>query len=222
MTLAQAKSFANKISEAFPSGQAAVKLKQAVMKESGALLKVDLPSTQTTVLFSSIGINYKNPSFYNLLVANYLLGGSGFSSVIIQAMRENTGLVYSAQTTIKRLSLRGPFFLWFQTKSDQKDKAIQLARKTLGDFLKQGVSGKVFLQAKKTIIGSFPLQFSSNSLITDALSRIAFYHLPFSYLDDFVPNIKNVSQQDMMQSIRKLISLDSLITVEVGPNAKGK
>ena len=59
-------------------------------------------------------------------------------------------------------------------------------RATLQDFLANGPSEDELAKAKQNIVGGFPLRIDSNRKILDYLATIGFYHLPLTYIDDFV------------------------------------
>jgi zinc protease len=110
----------------------------------------------------------------------------------------------------------GAFEIGLQTKKEQADEALQLARKTLVDFIAKGPTEKELLAAKQNIIGGFPLRIDSNRKILDYLSLIGFYDLPLTYLDDFTHNIDKVTTAQIRSAFSRHIDPQAMATVIVG------
>jgi zinc protease len=110
----------------------------------------------------------------------------------------------------------GAFQIGLQTKKEQADEALQLARKTLADFIAKGPTEKELQAAKQNIIGGFPLRIDSNKKIIGYLSVIGFYDLPLTYLDDFTRNIDKVTTAQIRDAFARHIDPQAMATVIVG------
>ncbi len=143
-----------------------------------------------------------DPDFFPLYVGNYILGGGGFESRLMNEMREKKGLAYSVYSYFMPLKQPGAFQIGLQTKKEQADEALQLARSTLAEFIAKGPTEKELLAAKQNIIGGFPMRIDSNRKILDYLSVIGFYDLPLTYLDDFTRNIDRVTVAQIRDGVR--------------------
>ena len=62
---------------------------------------IDKDISQANIILGSLGINRQNPDFYALQVMNYILGGGGFSSRLMDDIRENRGLAYSVSSSFQ-------------------------------------------------------------------------------------------------------------------------
>jgi zinc protease len=218
LTLKQAHALSSKVSQSFSEGLSAAPISGAPVVKKSKTIHISFPAKQTTVLIASPGIAYHDPSFFPLFVGNYVLGGSSLSSILNDQMREKRGLVYGVNSVFRRMSLAGPFYIWFQTKSDQTKEAVTLATDTLKKFMSTTMTPSKLMIAKKSIDGSFPLAFASNQGILGVLTNIAFYKLPDNYLDNFKRKINEVTSKKINAAFNKTISVNKLITIEVGPN----
>lgn len=54
--------------------------------------KIDRELTQATIILGHRGISRDNPDYYAVSVMNYILGGGGFASRLVQNIRDNKGL----------------------------------------------------------------------------------------------------------------------------------
>jgi zinc protease len=154
--------------------------------------------------------------YFPLYVGNYILGGGGFVSRLMNEVREKRGLAYSVYSYFMPMQQPGAFQIGLQTKKEQADESLKLVRETLRAFVDKGVTEKELLAAKQNIIGGFPLRIDSNKKIIDYLSVIGFYDLPLTYLDDFTARVDKVTTRQIQDAFKRRIDPDSLATVIVG------
>src|SRR5690606_15861529 len=138
-------------------------------------------------------------------VGNHVLGGGGFTSRINEEVRQKRGLAYSAYSYFSPMLRAGPFVVGMQTQAAQAKDALEVVRKTVGDFVAQGPTAKELAAAKKNIVGGFPLRIDSNRKIHEYLAVIGFYRLPLTYLDDFTKNVERVSADDIRAAFQRNI-----------------
>ena len=74
--------------------------------------------------------------------------------------------------------------------------------------------------ARQNLVGGFPLRIDSNRKILDYLAVIGFYHLPLTYLEDFVPSVEKVTIADIRAAFAKRVDPAHMATVIVGADAK--
>ena len=88
-------------------------------------------------------------------------------------------------------------------------------RATLQDFLANGPSEDELAKAKQNIVGGFPLRIDSNRKILDYLATIGFYHLPLTYIDDFVPRVEKVTLAEIRAAFARRVDPAHMVTVVV-------
>ena len=174
------------------------------------------PASQSHVLIGAPGIKRDDPDYFPVFIGNYILGGGGFASRILEEVRQKRGLAYSAYSYFSPLKQPGPFVMGLQTRKDQAGEAVAVVRATLKDFVAQGPTADELKEAKQNIGGGFPLRIDSNRKILDYLGVIGFYRLPLTYLDDFVPNIEKVTLADIRSAFARHVDPERLVTVIVG------
>jgi zinc protease len=116
----------------------------------------------------------------------------------------------------------GPFELGLQTKREQTDDALKVARDTVRQFVADGPSEAELTQAKSNLTGGFPLRIDSNSKILDYLSIIGFYRLPLDYLDTWVERVNAVDVAAVKQAFTRRVDPDRLVTVVVGAGSSAR
>jgi len=213
---AEAEAIAQNLTAQLPPGGASSEIAQVVMQSSASTLRIPHPATQSHILVGAPGVARSDKDYFPLYVGNYILGGGGFVSRLMQEVREKRGMAYSVYSYFIPMQQPGAFQIGLQTRKEQADEALQLVYKILREFIDKGVTEKELDAAKQNIINGFPLRIDSNKKILDYLSVIGFYHLPLTYLDDFPARISKVTVADISAAFKRKVNPDVLATVIVG------
>ena len=184
--------------------------------------KMDKKITQANIAMGDVGISRGNPDFYAVVVMNYILGGGGFSSRLMDNIRDNRGLAYDVHSTFSAQKDPGAFRIWTQTKSESANEAIAEIFKELNRIRTETVSDKELTDAKAYLTGSFPLRMDTSSKIALMLTNIEFYGLGLEYPREYVRLVNAVSKDDILRVARQYIHPDHMIIVVLGDQEKIK
>jgi zinc protease len=212
----EARRIAEKTVGRLPAGEAPPHLPPVAEFSAASRKQISFPATQTHILMGEPGTWRGDPDYFPLLVGNYTLGGGGLVSRLAEEVREKNGLSYSVYSYFYPLRVPGPFVVGLQTKNETRDRALDIARKVVADFVAKGPTPRELDAAKKNITGGFPLRLDSNGKITENLAVIAFYGLPLTYLDDFIPRVEAVTAEQVRDAFRRRVHPDKMLTVTVG------
>lgn len=174
------------------------------------------PATQSHILLAYPGLQRDDPDYFPLLVGNHVLGSGGFTSRLMEEIRQKRGLAYSVHSSFAPLKEEGPFEIGLQTRKEQSEEALALTQKVLSDFVANGPTEKELNAAKQNIIGSFPLRIDSNKKIVGYLALIGFYKLPLTYLDDYIKAVGKVTVAEIKDAFQRRIDPKGMVTVVVG------
>ena len=177
---------------------------------------IEHPATQSHLQIGAPGIKRDDPDYFPLFVGNYILGGGGFASRMLDEVRQKRGLAYSAFSYFSPMKERGPFIIGLQTRKDQSGAALAVVRATLKEFLAKGPTTDELKRAKQNIVGGFPLRIDSNRKILDYLGVIGYYRLPLTYLDEFVPRVEKVTIAEIRNAFARRVDPERMVTVIVG------
>ncbi len=216
---AEAEAIAQNLTENLPAGGASRRIAKVVMQTSSSEQRIPHPATQSHILIGAPGIARNDPDYFPLYVGNYILGGGGFVSRLMQEVREKRGMAYSVYSYFIPMQQPGAFQIGLQTKKEQADEALQMVRSTLRDFIAKGVTEKELRAAKQNIVNGFPLRIDSNKKILEYLSVIGFYELPLTYLDDFPGKVEKVTAAEIHAAFKRRVNPDVMATVIVGAPA---
>ena len=218
VTRDEAAAIAEAVTAGLPAATgAAPSLPPVQQPSAGAARWIRHPASQSHILIGAPGISRDDPDYFSLFVGNYVLGGGGFQSRLVEEVRTKRGLAYSAYSYFSPMLREGPFVIGMQTKGEQAGDALGVVRKTLADFVAQGPTAKELAAAKKNIIGGFPLRIDSNRKIHEYLALIGYYRLPLTYLDDFVKNVERVTAESVKAAFQRRVHPERMVTVVVGP-----
>jgi zinc protease len=220
---AQAEVIAEQLTAQLPPGAAPAALPPVATKIAASEQRIAHPASQSHILIGAPGMARSDPDYFPLYLGNYILGGGGFVSRLMNEVREKRGMAYSVYSYFMPMKQPGAFQIGLQTKKEQADEALQVVRATLAEFIAKGPVEKELVAAKQNIVGGFPLRIDSNRKILDYLSVIGFYDLPLTYLDDFPRKVEQVTVAQIREAFARHIDPNAMATVIVGaPNGPDK
>ena len=221
VTRAEAETIAQQLTGQLPQGSEVARIPPVTMQIKASEQRIAHPATQSHILIGVPGMARNDPDYFPLYVGNYILGGGGFVSRLMNEVREKRGMAYNIYSYFVPTLQPGVFQIGLQTKKEQADEALQLVRATLREFIAKGPTAKELQAAKQNIIGGFPLRIDSNRKILEYLSVIGFYGLPLTYLDDFTAKVDKVTVAQIHDAFKRRVNPDAMATVIVGaPDGK--
>ncbi|WP_293766080.1 pitrilysin family protein [uncultured Aquitalea sp.] len=203
--------------QGLPKGGAAAWRDVPVVPESaGRIEHIAHPGAQTHIALGASILRREDPDYYALVVGNYVLGGGGFDSRLMEEVRAKRGLTYGVSSHFIPLEQAGPFALSLSTRNDQAASALKVVRQTLANFVEQGPTEAELKQAKDNILGGFPLRYDSNAKLLSYLSVMGIYSLPDTYLDDYQKAVAELTVVQVRDAWRRRIHPDKLALVTAG------
>ena len=165
---------------------------------------------------AQLAIGFKDPDYFPLYVGNHILGGSGFGSRLLEEVRVKRGYAYSAWSYFVPQRMRGAFIVGFQTRIDQADDALMLARRLIAEYIENGPNDDELELSKQHIKGSFPLRVASNAQISNWVRRIIVEKLALDYTRTFTDKTEQINQEQIIKAFKKHIHTDKMVAVIVG------
>lgn len=211
----QADAIARQLTARLPQGEPLPPLPDVTQVQAKEE-RVAHPASQSHILVGAPALSRGDPDFFPLTVGNYVLGGGGFVSRLMQEVREKRGLSYSVYSYFNPLAQPGPFQIGLQTSRSQTDQALKVVRETVADFLRNGATEKELQAAKDNLIGGFPLRIDNNRKILANIAVIGYYGLPLDYLDTWTEKVARVTRADIQAAFQRKVAVDRMATVIVG------
>ena len=218
----QARKIANQVVGDLSKGDKPDVLPEPKMLSKAEHIKHVHPTTQSHLLAGVIGLKRGDDDYFPLYVGNHILGGSGFSSRMMDEIREKRGLAYSAYSYFSPMRVMGPFQLGAQTRNEKAEETLGLIKEVLSKFINEGPTADELEHTQRNITGGFPLKLDSNKDIIQYLAMIGFYELPLEYLDTFNQHINDVTIEQIKDAYKRRVDTEKLLTVVVGAEVKEK
>jgi zinc protease len=190
--------------------------------DKNVVRKIHKDITQANIAMGHLGISRKNPDYYAVMIMNYILGGGGFSSRLMDTIRDNKGLAYDVHSAIVALKEPGRFEITIQTKNETANEVIAESLKEVGRIRSELVGEKELADAKAYLTGSFPLRMDTSAKIAGMLVSIELYDLGLDYPQKYAAIINSVTREDILRVAKKYLHPDRMVIVVVANQEKAK
>ena len=172
--------------------------------------------TQTEMLFALPGPKRNDPDYYATEVANYILGGGGFASRLMQEVRDKKGLTYGISTYLspsEHAAIVGGSAAVVNPKAAE---ALNVILETMRRFHDVGPMPREVAAAKDFLTGAMPLALTSTDKIASFLVTMQREKLGRDYLDRYEKLIRSVSDNDIQRVLERFFNPDKMTIVMVG------
>jgi zinc protease len=178
------------------------------------------PIPQATAVFGHAGIRRDDPEYFTAVLLNHTLGGGGFSSRLMEEVREKRGLTYGISTSLAPISQEGLLLGQIASDNGKMRQALDLTHEVWASLAKDGVTDKELKDARDYNTGSFPLQLDSTRKLSSLLVAMQYYNLGQDYLNRREGLLRKVTQEDIKAMAARLLKQEDLLVVIVGDKEK--
>ncbi len=178
------------------------------------VIELDVP--QSAAVFGHAGLARDDPDFIAAYVMNYVLGGGGFASRLMEEVREKRGLAYSVYAY---LSVRDETALYLggvRTANERMAETLEVIKAEWARMASDGITAEELDRAKRYLTGAFPLRFDSNAKIANYLVFMQEENLGIDYLERRNGLIEAVTLVDVKRVAARLLKPENLSIVVVG------
>jgi zinc protease len=175
-----------------------------------------MPNPQSVVHFGFQGLKRSDPDFIPAYILNYVVGGGGFSSKLMQEVREKRGLAYSVYTYLYPLDKAGIFAGGVATENKSVGRSLEIIKSELERASKEGLTEQELRTAKDYLIGSFALRFDTSGKIAAQLLAIQLDHLGIDYIERRNGEIEAVTVAGIKRIAKRLLEPKNLIVTVAG------
>lgn len=182
---------------------------------TGATTVIDWDSPQTVVRFAQQGLPIDDPDYFAAVVLNHILGGGGFSSRLMDEIREKRGLTYGIGTSLSNQVLADSWGGGMATANDRTAEAVALLRETWAR-LRDGVSEQELTDAKTYLTGEYPLRFDGNRRISGILVGMQLMGMTPDYINTRNARVEAVTAADVRRVAQRMLDPVALEFVLVG------
>ena len=181
---------------------------------------VDRPnSEQSNVLLGSLLFNRKNTEFERFQVMNKILGG-GSSGRLFMKLREEKGFTYGAYSMMSCFKEAGAWQASAEVRTEVTTEALDTFFEQFQEIQNEPVSDEELKNAKRYLIGSFPIKNETSAAMASLELQKKLYKLPEDYWNSYLKKIDKVSKSDVNEMAKGYLNLEKIAIVVVGDAKK--
>jgi zinc protease len=184
----------------------------------------DVPATgrvQSTVeLTETTAVKRTGADWPALQVANTILSGGFYSSLLYHDLREVRGYVYFVSSSLSTGKTRSTFSLSYGSDPDKIVPAQQLAVADLRRMQTEPVAADRLLRAKAQLMGDIPIALQSYDGVGSILHRYASFGLPLDQNLIDAHRELAVTPAQISAAMRKWIRPGDFVRIVTGPGPK--
>jgi zinc protease len=128
-----------------------------------------VPSPQSQIILGQPGITPNDPNWEAAQIVLRILGGGGFSSRLMEAVRVQRGLTYGIGVGLDSLFGGGVITCGFATENARVAEALDVTKAVWSDMAASGPTAAELEEAVAFLTGSLPLQFTDSRRIASTL-----------------------------------------------------
>ena len=177
---------------------------------------IDLDVPQTVLRFVGPGLMRHDPDFIAGSVLNHILGGSAFTSRLFMEVREKRGLAYGVSSSLMPLRQGAMLVGGTATKNERAAESMSVIREEMAKLANEGPSEHEVAEAKRYIIGSYPLRFDTSPKIASELLGLAVSGFEPEFLSERNSLFAAVTLADVKRVAERLFGDPRLLVQAVG------
>jgi zinc protease len=182
------------------------------------ILVVDRPDLkQTRIHLAHEGIARTDPDRIAASLMNSVLGGGGFSSRLMQRVRQDSGLTYGVYSAFHLRRGGGSFAVSTFTRNVEVRTVIDLVLDEIEGVRVQPPTESEMEAARALAIGNFSLSLETSDAVLGGLVNLDVYGLPEDSLDSYRRRVRATTTADAERLALKLLHPERSVIVLVGP-----
>jgi zinc protease len=184
------------------------------------VIAIPKATPQSKILVGGHGYQRLSPQEYSLRMVTQTLSGMGVGR-LYKEVRDARGLAYSAYAMLHSGPTTGMFIAGADTKPEQTTAALEAILRILEETAStKPPTASELSVASDMYLNSFAFRFDSPEKIVSEKATFDTFGFPDDYLDTFRSNIAKVDGPAALAAAKKLMQMDELQIVVVGPLEK--
>ena len=221
ITVAKAQQLATQYFGAWPKGNTPAPSFEASKPPAKTFIAIiDRPnSVQSVINFSTpVVLKPGTPDAIPASLMNSILG-SGFSSRLVQNLREKYGFTYGASSSLRTDKLVGAFSSSASVRNEKTDSAIAQFLHEFNRIRNEAAEDSEVVSIRNYMSGAFARSLENPATIANFALNRARYNLPADYYKNYLTTLNSVDAAAVRNMAQRYIPVDQLVITIVG-NAK--
>ncbi len=178
---------------------------------------IDKPDlTQSTICLGQLGLAKSHADRIPMLLGNFVLGGGGFSSRLMQKVRSRSGKTYSVRSGFSTGKTKGKFSVFSFTRNSETANTVRMIQDEIDKTVQEGITEKELNQAKNYYAGTFTLALQSPGSLGDQVLMAEFYGLGLTWLKNFKKVVMAPTLDQVNRALKKHLNTKRMALVVVG------
>ena len=217
----QAQALAEKYFGSWSGGPAALDAPPVpTAKGERTVYLLDRPkSSQVSFIIGNPAVREDNPAYFDLLIANQVLGGS-FSSRLVRDIRETKGYTYSIGSRLEHRLTGSLFKVRTPVRTEVAEPALTAILEHLDRLRTSEATEDELKQAKAYLAGSFARSLETQNGVADAVLKLRLRRLPDGWYDAYVDRVQAVTAAGAKRAAEVFIRPDEMTIIAVGDASK--
>lgn len=205
-------------------GEAAVRIRTKMdFSKSSSFRVVNKPKmTQSVIHLKQWAIDSVDADYYAYQLMNDILGGGGFSSRLMEAVRAKGGKTYAIGSHYGGNFDYGVLSVTTSTRNEQLLNTYQLILSELKKLIDEGITTEELNKAKAYKTGSIPLQMESPGMIANKILKAIVNGFTMNDLSKEIDFYERVKVEDVNRVIKEYLHPEKMNIVIVGDVKKIK
>ncbi len=189
---------------------------KAEYRLSGGVTVVPFDTPQSVAVFGHEGIDRDDPDFFVAYVLNGVLGSGGFSSRLMEEVREKRGLTYGVYSYLYPMDHAALMLGQVASANNRVAEAIDVIRAEWASVAQEGITQAELDAVKTYLTGAYPLRFDGNGPIANIMVGMQMQGQGVDYIATRNDRINAVTLSDIRRVAARLLDADALHFVVVG------
>jgi len=183
------------------------------------IVVVDKPDlAQARIVLAHEGIARTDERRIAADIMNDALGGSGFSSRLMQSVRADAGLTYGVGSGFSLRSQPGPYSIATFTRVEEVRRVVDLLLEEMSAIRSERPVDEAELEKFVSYnVGRFGLSLETSQAVLGSLVDLEVHGLPEDSLDTFRSRVRAISLDQVAEVARELLHPDRVAIIVLGP-----
>lgn len=203
-----------------PSSMPVAALPEPTRHAAPGVFLVDRPnSVQTRLQVGSRCLRRSDPDLIPLSVANQIFGGGGSARLFLN-LREEKGYTYGAYSQLSAFRQSGLLTAGASIRTDALSDSIRQTFFEMDRMQQEPASPDELQRSQSELIGAFVRRLETPASLGSMELVRRLYQLPENYYREFIPRIKSVTLEQVLEKAREWFLPERFSIVAVGDRSQ--
>ena len=189
----------------------------AVRLEQPRVRFVEWPGqTQVRIELRQPGPSVTVDDWLAVSVYNYVLGGGGFASRLMDVVRSRLGQTYGIYTAYEAQVFPAHFSLSTFTRAEEVWSTLEAIRSELRRFYEQGITAEELAEAQRYFILGYPMALETLAGVAGSIDRALRWGRGLDWVSEYPVRVAALTVEDVNRAIRRHFDPERFAVVLLG------